>query len=307
MKKVLVIGADGFLGRQLCNKLAHLGVEVSALVASGIDYSALEGFRGIKCIEFDFEMLEDLEEKNAFSKVDVLFHMAWAGVSSSAKNDYETQIKNISFGLKVLSFAVKHGIKRVIVPGSAAEYSCSSDVINGNNIPAPSDLYSATKIATHYICQTYALQHNIDFIWTAITSIYGPGRDDNNLISYTIKKLLKSEKPSFTKLEQQWDFLFIDDLIDALIALGEKGKGGKVYPIGSGKNHPIFDYINIIHNMINPDIPLGIGDLPYKSYKIDNQIMDITELKKDTGFEPKYSFNDGIKLTIDYFKNSYNV
>ena len=57
-------------------------------------------------------------------------------------------------------------------------------------------MYSASKVATRYVCQTYARLHNIDLIWTLITSIYGSGRNDNNLISYAIQSLLKGEKPS---------------------------------------------------------------------------------------------------------------
>ena len=130
------------------------------------------------------------------------------------------------YGLSVLQLAGRNGIKRIVIPGSASEYACGSGVIDGKGMPSPSDMYSASKVATKYICQTFAKQQGLELIWTAITSIYGPGRNDNNLITYAIKSLLKGEKPSFTKLEQKWDYLYIDDLIDALIATGEKGIGG---------------------------------------------------------------------------------
>ena len=154
------------------------------------------------------------------------------------------------------------------------------------------------------MCQTYGRQNGISLIWAVITSIYGPGRNDDNLITYCIKTLLKGEKPSFTGLEQQWDYLYIDDLIDALVAVGEKGIGGKTYPIGSGENKQIVEYVKIIRDMIDPTLPLGIGDIPYKNKTIDNQILDISELNEDTGFTARYSFESGIKLTIDYYKNA---
>ena len=116
--------------------------------------------------------------------------------------------------------------------------------------------------------------------------------------------MLKGEKPSFTGLEQQWDYLYIDDLIDALVAVGEKGIGGKTYPIGSGENKQIVEYVKIIRDMIDPTLPLGIGDIPYKNKTIDNQILDISELNEDTGFTARYSFESGIRLRIDYYKNA---
>ena len=147
-------------------------------------------------------------------------------------------------------------------------------------------------------------QTGISLIWTLITSIYGPGRDDNNLLSYAIKTLLKGEKPSFTRLEQQWDYLYIDDLMGALFALGNKGVGGKVYPIGSGEHRQMREYVEIIRRLINPNAELGIGDLPYKTAQIDNQIMDISELIRDTSFSRRYSFEQGIQKTIDFFKKN---
>ena len=302
MKTVIIVGANGFIGSHLSLHLAAQGYRVLALVAEGFPYDFLLGKTNISCIEFSFEHFDALAENEELREAEMIYHMAWAGVSTTFKNEAMTQAQNILYGLQVLELANTLGIKRVIVPGSASEYACGRGVIDGHNEPAPSDLYSASKVATRYVCQTYARQHDIDFIWTAITSIYGPGRNDNNLISYAIKTLLKGEKPSFTGLEQQWDYLYIDDLMAALQAIGEHGKGGKIYPIGSGEHRQMCEYVKLLRDKIDPTLPLGIGDMPYKNKTIDNQILDITELKADTGFAPRFTFEQGIELTIQYFK-----
>lgn len=300
MQRVIVIGANGFLGSHLALQLAKEGKDVLALVFEGTEYGFLRSKDGITCKEFTFDNINHIDACG----YDTIFHMAWASVSTTYKNEVLTQAQNILYGLKVLEYAEKNQIKKVVIPGSAAEVSCGQGVITGYETPAPSDLYSASKVATRFVCQTYARQHNIDLVWTLITSIYGPGRNDNNLITYAIKSLLKGEKPSFTGLEQQWDYLYIDDLISALIALGEKGLGGKVYPVGSGEHRKMNEYVYILRDKINPKLPLGIGDYPYKNPdKIDNQVLDISELKKDTGFEAKFSFDQGIEKTIEYFKH----
>lgn len=261
MQKVVVIGADGFLGSQLALRLGELGKDVLALIFKGAKCKTLAGKENILVQDFSFDNIFDIHPKD----YDTIFHMAWAGVNTSYKNDAQIQAQNILYGLNVLEWAKQNGIKRIIVPGSASEVSCGQGIITGNEIPAPSDIYSACKVATRYVCQTYARQHNLEFIWTLITSIYGPGRHDNNLITYSIQKLLKEEKPSYTKLEQQWDYLYIEDLVDALVALGEKGKSGKIYPIGSGNHQQISQYVYLLRDKINPSLPLGIGDYPYKN------------------------------------------
>lgn len=301
MKKVIILGANGFIGSHLSKVLLDKGVEVIALVDGRFDYSFVKKIPGVKTIEFSLSDIERLNGNKEIKGSDIIYHLAWEGVNAQQRNNAFIQVKNVAYGLNVLAFAKENEVKRVLIPGSAAEVSCSDGIITGNETPAPSDMYSATKVATRFLCEEYARQNGIALMWTLITSIYGPGRDDNNLLSYAIKSLLRKDKPSFTKLEQQWDYLYIDDLMDALIALGENGKGGKVYPVGSGEHRRMIEYIKTIQKLINPDAELGIGDLPYKSEKIDNQIMDVTEIYADTGFKSKYSFEEGIKNTIDYF------
>ncbi len=303
MKKVIITGANGFIGSHLVSKLSDIGVEVIALVDPRYDYSHLSSRNGVTTIEFTLQSIDLLKNNNLLYNSDVIFHLAWSGVNATFRNDESEQLQNIHYGLNVIKLAKHLNVSKVLIPGSAAEVSCGDGVITGNEQPAPSDIYSATKVATRYLCQVYALQNNVVLIWPLITSIYGPGRDDNNLISYAIKSLLVEEKPSFTKLEQKWDYLYIDDLIEALIALGALGTGG-VYPLGSGESRQLKDYVNVIRDIINPSLELGIGDLPYKNpNKIDNQIMDISRLIKETSFTPKVHFNEGIKNTISYFKS----
>lgn len=306
MKKVLVIGANGYLGSRLSVALANQGCHVVALVDKRFPYDSLKDIDRIVSQEFILEEIENLNGNSILFDVDTLYNFAWSGVNSQARNEAEVQVQNIMYGLKVMEFADYNRIKRVIVPGSAAEVGCGEGIITGNEKPAPSDMYSSSKVASRYICKTYAQQHDIELIWTLITSIYGPGRNDNNLISYVIHSLLKGEIPYTTCLEQEWDYLYVDDLINALILLGVKGKSGKVYPVGSGEHKQMREYVETIRDLIDPSLPLGIGALPYKNAnKIDNQVMDISQLRLDTGYEPRVSFEEGIKVTINALKNKY--
>ena len=227
--------------------------------------------------------------------------MAWVGVNANDRNNAEVQSLNILYNIRTVEFVANHSIKKLIVPGSASQYACSQRVIDGTGEFAPSDLYAASKSAVYEYVKLLCAQKQIGLIWTLITSIYGPGRDDNNLISYAIKSLLKGEHPSFTGLEQQWDYLYIDDLMKALYLLGLKGHGGVVYPVGSGEHRQMREYVEIVRESINHALPLGIGDKPYKNKVIDNQILDITALKNDTGFKADYTFEEGIRIVIDDF------
>lgn len=303
MKKVLIIGANGFLGNKLTRYLLEKYIEIVAFVPTGFDYSNVSCLPGVTCVEFIFGRLDSLDQIEPIKDVDTIYNMAWIGVNAKDRNNAPLQLSNVKCNLEVAEYAKRNGISRLIVPGSAAQYACSGRVIDGTGTPAPSDLYSAAKVATYYYLSTYCTLNGIDLIWPLVTSIYGTGRDDNNLLSYVIKSFLKGEKPSTTKLEQKWDYLHVDDLMNAFFLIGNKGKGGKVYPVGSGVNRKMRDYVEVIRDLINPELPIGIGDLPYKSTVIDNQILDISELTSDTGFLPSHTFEEGINETIAYFKH----
>ena len=302
MDKVLIVGANGFLGNKLARYLINRNVRVVAFVPRGFDYANVLSLPGIVCVEFSFGELDALSSIEALNGIDTIYNMAWAGVSAKDRNNASLQLTNVAYNLEVAEFAKKNGVRRLIVPGSAAQYACSGRVIDGSGSPAPSDFYSAAKVATYEYLRAYCVFQGLDLIWPLITSIYGTGRDDNNLLSYVIKSFLKGEKPSTTKLEQRWDYLYVEDLMAALYSLGLKGKGGKVYPVGSGESRTLREYVEIIRDLIDPELEIGIGDIPYKNRKIDNQILDISSLQEDTGFKPCYSFSEGIQKVIRYFK-----
>ena len=134
--------------------------------------------------------------------------------------------------------------------------------------------------------------------------VYGPGDAESTMVISTIRKLLSKEKPTLTKGGQEWDFLFSEDCAKALFLIGEKGKDGAVYCIGSGKTYPLRYYFEQIRDAIDPALPLGIGEIPYRDQQVMYLCADITSLNKDTGFEPQISFQEGIRRTVEWCRNN---
>jgi len=301
VKNVVVTGAGGFMGRSLINTLLRQGVHVYALDLLGgqITLPANEKICFIPMKEGSFEGVADQMKQ---IEIDTFYHLAWAGVSTTHKNDFILQSSNINLTLKAMELAGKLGAKKIICPGSTSEYAYCGQTVNGHNLPAPADMYAACKLATYFTAQLFAKQHNLPLIWLLIASTYGPGRNDNNIITYSINTLLDGKKPSYTQLEQKWDYLYIDDLISALYLVGEKGIPGSTYPIGSGIAKSLAEYIIILRNKIDPNLPLGIGEIPYKTAQIDHSIVDISLLQAHTGFKPLVSFEEGILRTISYYR-----
>jgi nucleoside-diphosphate-sugar epimerase len=303
MKTIAITGAEGFIGNQFVKYLiSNREVFIYCLVKRGIKYDHIPINKNIKVIQFELSEADDLCDllPNA---VDVLYHFAWEGVNASYRYNFDVQVKNINYTLKILEMAQKIECKKVVFLGSAAEFACSNGIISSASIPNPSDAYSACKIASRYIAKVYSEKNGISAIWAILTSIYGAGRDDNNLLSYTIKKLLNNEIPCVTNLEQKWDYLHIDDLVVALKEIGEKGINGKEYFVGSGQVKTLLEYVTEIRNMINPLAEINIGALPYKRGRIDHSVVDISDLLHDTEYTSRISFREGIVDVINYYKS----
>lgn len=309
MKKVIVTGANGFVGRHLLKRLLEEGVEIFAIVRKVIKMEELsDEYDKINWVIGD--LYQDTESivnallENGGGHADCFYHLAWNGVASCYKNDYEEQIKNITIGMNVLVICKAVGCTRFINLGTVGEYVSLDGLINEKWVPSPADIYGAVKVSVRNLLAVKGFLEGIDIINTILCSTYGEFRCDDNVVSYTIKKLLKKECPEYGHLKQMWDFLYVDDVAYALYLVGKKGIGGKTYSIGSGTYRYLYEYIETIRDLINPELPLGIGRLGNKYEKVLNSCVDTFQLQKDTGFKPQFSFEEGICKTIAYFQET---
>ncbi|MBR0173700.1 MAG: NAD-dependent epimerase/dehydratase family protein [Lachnospiraceae bacterium] len=290
MKRAIVTGATGFIGSWLVEELTAHGVEVTTLGRE--DLAATQGNVNTK------------EPSPCYHQggYDCFFHLAWDGVSTEHKNDEETQLKNIPMSIRALKLSHELGCGMFVAAGTVAEYAFCNDIMDVNARQSPNDIYGATKVAVHYYLEVLSRQLNQPFIWALLPSTYGERRTDSNILTYTIRSLLAGEKPGYGNLDQLWDFLYVGEVVKALRLIGEKGRAGKIYGIGSGKYEPLKNYITRVRDVIDPDAELGIGELPAMSEKTFSSCVNIYDLVKDTGFIPEADFERDIKKTIVWLR-----
>lgn len=301
LKSAIVTGGTGFIGGWLIQELLSKNISVTAIVRDKSKLSA-ECIQNAKLIVIEKSILEINEKDFNEKEYDCFFHLAWGGVAPESKNDIEIQLNNISMSIHALEVANKINCRRFIASGTVAEYAFCSEVMDVNAKQTPNDMYGAAKVSAHYFLEVRARMLGQPFIWIVIPSTFGERRHDNNIITYTIRSLLNKEKPKYGSLQQMWDFLYVGEVVRAIRLIGEKGKDGVTYGIGSGVYKPLRTYIEKIRDIINPDAELGIGEIPAMSSKTFSSCVNIDDLKRDTGFRPKVSFEDGIKKTIKYLE-----
>lgn len=301
MKRIVITGATGTIGIALIKKLIKEKIYVYAICRAGSKrLSRIPKSEYVTIIENNLNNL--LEAKNKIhEKCDIFYHFGWDGTFGDSRNNMFLQNNNIRYTLDAVELAEYLCCEVFIGAGSQAEYGRVDGVLRPTTPTFPENGYGIAKLCAGQMSRIICNQKAIKHIWVRILSVYGPYDNDNTMIMSTIIKLCKGETVSFTKGEQQWDYLYSDDAAEAFYLIGLYGKGDSIYCLGSGKTKKLLEFITIIRNQINPKTRLGIGDIPYSKNQVMNLCADISRLNQDTGFRPSTEFEDGIKMTRDWY------
>lgn len=306
MKRVVITGPTGAIGVALINELIHRNIEIYAVCRpESKRIINIPQDSHVKIVNCDLNQLEKLSEKIK-ENCDVFYHFGWDGTFGDSRNNIHGQLKNIQYTLDAVETANKLGCRKFIGAGSQAEYGRVEGRIKPSTPTFPENGYGIAKLCAGQMSRILCEQKQMEHIWTRILSIYGPFDGKNTMIMSVIGKLLNGEKPELTRGEQQWDYLYAKDAGYAMYLLGEKGISGKTYCIGSGKTLPLAQYVRQLRDHISTELPLGFGEIEYAPKQVMNLCADISELTADTGFRPRYSFEEGIKETIDWYKEMMN-
>lgn len=301
MKKVIITGPTGSIGIALIKKLIQEKIYIYAICRIGSKrLNRIPKSEYVTIIECDLCNLLDIKNK-ILEKCDVFYHFGWDGTFSDSRNNMYLQNNNIKYILDAVELAKYLDCKIFIGAGSQAEYGCVNGILKPSTPTFPETGYGIAKLCAGQMSRIMCNQKSIKHIWVRILSIYGPYDSYNTMVMSTIIKLCKGEFASFTKGEQQWDYLYSGDAAEAFYLIGLYGKGDSIYCLGSGKTKKLLEYINIIKEQINPNAKLGIGDIPYNKNQVMNLCADISRLNQDTGFKPTTEFENGIRMTRDWY------
>ena len=305
MDRAIITGATGMIGIALIEECVKQGVSVVAITRpQSVKKSLLPESDLISIVECElseYDILADLVPKGN----GVFYHFAWGATGIQRNVSVEYQCENIKYTLYALKAAGLIGCSKFIGAGSQAEYGYISDGrIGAETTVNPNTPYGISKYAAGKLSMIKAAEIEIDCIWARIFSVYGKHDKPTTMISTAISKMLKDEETAFTKAEHYWDYLYSEDAGLALYLLGKAGKDQEVYCIGSGCSNPLKYYIHIIWDLIKPQHAPGIGQIPYMDQQVLHLHADIDSLIRDTGFYPRYSFEMGIKETIEFMKKN---
>lgn len=308
IKSAVVTGASGMLGQALIRLLVSKGIDVYAVVRPKSRHNdKMFVHEKVIVVECDLVDLSELPQKIT-KKCDAFFHFGWGGTFGNIRNDYYGQLENVRYTLDAVESAHALGCSVFLGAGSQAEFGrVSKGVKLSSAVSAnPETGYGIAKLCAGQMSRSLCREYQIRHIWTRILSVYGPGDKDRSMVMSGICDMMHGEIPKYTKGEQIWDYLYCDDAAKAFYLAAEKGKDGAVYCVGSGEERKLRDYIQEIGDVICPGQKIKFGEVPYYDKQVMYLCADISDLQRDTGFEPEVPFTEGIRRTVEWRRGISN-
>lgn len=306
MKKVLITGASGFIGRHCLTPLQANGYEVHAVTSKPVIPLINEG--GSNVLWHQANLLDPQDTEDLLAKVEPthLLHLAWYAVPK----EYWTSMENIRWvqgSLALFQSFMKHGGERAVVAGTCAEYDWGGDCCSeANTALAPATLYGNCKHALQLILSAFAAQQGLSLAWGRIFFLYGPNEDPARLVASVIQSLLRDQAARCTSGQQVRDFLHVEDVADAFVSLLSSQTTGPIN-IASGVKVRLREVVEEIGRQMSRLDLVQFGALPDSDNDPACLVADITRLREELQWKPSYDLKTGLAHTIEWWKKEFQT
>ncbi len=315
-KKILVTGADGFIGSHLTEMLVAQGGKVKALSQynSFNDWGWLEDVNCLDDIEVVTGDVRDPHYCRHITKdVDIIFHLAALiaiPYSYVAPDSYvDTNVKGT---LNICQAALGNKCQRVILTSTSEVYGTAQYVpIDEKHPLQPQSPYSATKIGADAMAMSFHNAFDLPLVVARPFNTYGPRQSARAIIPTIITQIADgAETLKLGDLSPTRDLNYVTDTCQGFVALAEcDGAIGETVNIGSNFEITMHDVVNLIKDIMGSDVAIESESArirPEKS-EVFRLWCDNTKIEALTGFKPKHSIRQGLEKTIEWFKNPKNL
>lgn len=307
--KCLVLGGGGFLGSHLCETLLNKGHEVRIFEKeNAIRDNVSHFFERIEWVEGDFALFDHFG--SLLKGIDVVFHLISTTLPKTSNDDIVYDISsNLIPTLHLLEASRKHGVKKIIFFSSGGTvYGIPNSIpISESHTAEPICSYGIHKLAIEKYLHFYYHNYALDYAVLRISNPYGerqsPFRSQGVMAVFPYKALKREPIEIWGDGSIIRDYIYISDLMEAVIAiLSYRGKY-KVFNIGSGTGVSLLEVINEIHNIVgfNPEVRF----MQPRNIDVPINVLNIERAVRELSWGPRESFTSGLEKTIRHIASKY--
>ncbi len=256
----------------------------------------------IKAVVGDVQDYQSLVE--ALKGVDVAFHLAAITIIPETRAKVFNTFSTNSLGtLNFLLAARERRVPKLVYVSTCHVYGKQSEVpIREDTPPKPIDIYSASKLAGESLALSFAEMYQMDISISRAFNHYGPRQRPDFLIPSVILRLLKRETLKMGNPNPTRDFAYVEDIVRGYALLGERGASSEIYHFCSGVERSVRQIANSIAEIagVKPDIRWNPDA---RRVDIQRSVGDYSKARKELGWQPRVSFEDGMKKTLSWYRS----
>ncbi|SHH29371.1 NAD-dependent epimerase/dehydratase family protein [Clostridium grantii] len=302
-EKVLVTGAAGFIGSHLLTRLIVEEADVAIIIRKSTDLWKIKDLlNNLKVYYCDINDKEQIEKIELNCKPDYLFHLAAYGVDSKDKDYYKAININFLGGVNVINPLTKIGCKKIINIGSSSEYGKSKFEENG--CLEPLNIYGSTKAASTIVMHQIARENNLDIITLRPFGLFGEREEKHKIFSYIITEALKNKDVMLTSCEQLREYLYVENLIDAIILATKSDLRNEIFNIGTGNARKLKYYVEKIFEKINTKASPRYNYYSQRTGDMWGPCANVEKIKDYLHWKERINFEDGLEKTIKWFESN---
>ena len=295
--RLLITGSGGFVGAAIARAAAAAGNEVIALVRnSGSRLASIATSISIQRI--------DLADAPEFAKLiasvrpDIVIHSAWEGVGGPLRSD-DIQLENIRTTVALADAAIASGTRKFVGIGSQAEYGRYDRRIVESDLPRPTMLYGAAKLAANHLASQRCSEAGIAFAWIRLFSVYGPGDNPNWLIPSSAASLCEDSGQS-ARPGPRSGTIFTSTMSLQARWRRQRMTGHTASSIcSSGEAVSVRTILEMLRDIAAPGLKLTFGEIPFGPDQIMHLEGDSSHLCQATGWSPRVPLGEGLRQVVD--------
>ncbi len=309
MKTAIVSGATGFIGSWLVNELLKQNIEVLALGRKHLDEVdpyRRRLLRNASYFQVDMARIRELKTipLTINKKWDVFYNLAWGGGSSLSDLHVDLQLQNVAWANEAFISAYEIGVRKFIHIGTMEEVFANSYL----QLDYQTDKYynrhvvyalakGISKLSLRTIANKYS---DMDLLFATNSHVMGPFDDKDSFLQITLQKLVNGSELIFSAGTQMFDVISVHDCVAAYTALGQAGRNGFDYWVGSGRPRMLKDYVLEMASLYPSQQPFQFGKLPYNDISLQKKNFDISLLKDHTNFTHNWSYADCVRELYEW-------